>query len=181
MALLVVAGRKRPLWTGLEATPPVRLRCHPMGDLAQGRRLSRRRVLILFDWPHWHRRAIPHGSSRDFSAHWRIRRFVWTWIGGAIAFLMVAISWASRLEAIFHAMGLVFAPAVGAMAGDYLRQRGGWAGLRRGINPPGLFAWAAGLGVHAARTCPLEVPDRQRVTRRRRAGAEHRLVDDGWG
>ena len=84
--------------------------------------------------------------SRRFAAHWPgIHRFNWTWIGGAIAFLLIATSWASRLEAIDDGMGLVFAPAVGAMAGDFLSQRGGWAGLRGGLNPPGVIAWAAGL------------------------------------
>src|SRR5437763_16084807 len=47
-------------------------------------------------------------------------------------------------------MGLVFAPAVGAMAGDFLSQRGGWAGLRGGINPPGVIAWVAGLVIPLA-------------------------------
>ena len=43
-------------------------------------------------------------------------------------------------------MGDVFAPAVGAMAGDWLRQRGEWAGFRPGINRTGLLAWGAGFG-----------------------------------
>jgi hypothetical protein len=89
--------------------------------------------------------------SRRFSTHWsRIRRFDWTWIGGAVAFVLIATSWASRLESIVHGMGLVFAPAVGAMAGDYARHRGGWAGVRAGLNPAGVAAWAAGLGIPPA-------------------------------
>jgi hypothetical protein len=44
-------------------------------------------------------------------------------------------------------MGLVFAPAAGAMAGDYLSHRGQWVGVRRGLHPPGLIAWMVGLAV----------------------------------
>jgi purine-cytosine permease-like protein len=42
-------------------------------------------------------------------------------------------------------MGAVFAPAVGAMAADWLRQRGASAGLRPGVNRTGLIAWVAGM------------------------------------
>ena len=54
------------------------------------------------------------------------------------------------MEAIDDGMGRVFAPAVGAMVGDFLSQRGGWAGLRGGINPPGVIAWVAGLVIPLA-------------------------------
>jgi hypothetical protein len=54
-------------------------------------------------------------------------------------------------------MGLVFAPAVGAMAGDFLRQRGGWAGLRAGLNPPGMIGWAAGLTLSSASSTAANV------------------------
>ena len=47
-------------------------------------------------------------------------------------------------------MGEVFAPAVGAMAGDWLRQRGAWAGLRLGINRTGVIAWVAGIVIAAS-------------------------------
>ena len=33
------------------------------------------------------------------------------------------------------------------MAGDWLRQRGAWAGVRSGVNRTGLFAWAAGVAI----------------------------------
>ena len=56
-------------------------------------------------------------------------------------------SCADRLEWIFSAMGDVFAPAVGAIAGDWLRNRGLWPGIRPGLNRTGLVAWGAGFGV----------------------------------
>src|SRR5262249_53474044 len=82
-------------------------------------------------------------------AHWpRIRRTAWTWwIGGGLAFLLIASSWASRLETVYRIMGLVFAPAVGAMVGDFVRQRGGWSGVRDGFHAAGISAWAAGCGI----------------------------------
>jgi hypothetical protein len=84
--------------------------------------------------------------TRAFFTRWpRIRRIDWTTVGGGIALLLIATSCASRLEWIDWAMGMVFAPAVGAMSGDFLRQRGGWAGVRSGFHPPGVIAWVAGL------------------------------------
>jgi hypothetical protein len=89
--------------------------------------------------------------SRRLAAHWPgIRRFTWTWLGGAVAFLLIATRQASRLEAIDLAIGWFFAPLAGAMAGDFLRQRGGWAGLRAGVHVPGVLAWAVGLAIRPA-------------------------------
>ena len=48
---------------------------------------------------------------------------------------------------IFSLMGAAFAPMVAAMAADYVRHRGDWPGARRGVNLPGLIAWAVGLAV----------------------------------
>jgi hypothetical protein len=109
-------------------------------------------ILILFGlvalapacWCSWR-------YSRRLAIHWpRVHRIHWTWIGGATAWLLIATSWASRVDRIAEAMGLVFAPAIGAMAGDFLRQRGAWAGLRDGLNPPGLIGWATGLALSSA-------------------------------
>jgi purine-cytosine permease-like protein len=85
--------------------------------------------------------------SRRFSTHWpRIRRLYWTWfIGGGLALVLIAGSWASQVERISGIMGAVFAPAVGAMVADYLRQKGQWAGMRPGVNLPGLAAWLVGF------------------------------------
>jgi hypothetical protein len=97
---------------------------------------------------------------RRFVTRWpTLRRLGWMWAGGAVAWLLVATSWAGRIEAIARAMGLVFAPAVGAMAGDWLRQRGGWAGLRDRVNPPGVLAWAAGLALGMAADFAAPVRD----------------------
>jgi hypothetical protein len=75
----------------------------------------------------------------------RPRQFGWTWIGGAIALLLAATSTLNRLDLVWRAMGDAFAPAVGAMAGDWLRQRGRWPGPRPGICTAGVMAWSAGV------------------------------------
>lgn len=83
---------------------------------------------------------------RKLFARWpRIRRIDWAWIGCTTGFVLVATGWPGRLESVADVMGLIFAPAVGAMAGDRLRQRGRWAGIRVGINPAGAWAWGAGV------------------------------------
>jgi cytosine permease len=84
--------------------------------------------------------------SRRLSAHWsRIRRFFWTWIGGFLAFVLIATSWAGRLEEIFGLMGAIFAPAVGALTADALREKRQWHGMRQGWNPAGVLAWGFGV------------------------------------
>ncbi|MFI5458805.1 MAG: hypothetical protein ACHRXM_25535 [Isosphaerales bacterium] len=89
--------------------------------------------------------------GEKLSIHWpRLRQLGWTWIGGAVAFALAATSNASRLELIFTAMGDLFAPAAGAIAGDWLSQRGDWSGLRQGVNRAGAIAWGAGFGVALA-------------------------------
>lgn len=83
---------------------------------------------------------------RKLFARWPgVRRINWGWIGCTAAFVLVATGWPGRLEAVDHVMGIVFAPAVGAMAGDSLCQRGRWAGVRPGWNPPGVIAWVVGI------------------------------------
>jgi cytosine permease len=86
------------------------------------------------------------GYSNRLATHWSLsgRRRL-TWIGGAIALAMIAVSWSSRLQWVDYFMGVVFAPVAGALVGDLLNQRGGWAGVRRGVNPPGVIAWLAGM------------------------------------
>ncbi len=85
---------------------------------------------------------------RKLFARWPgIRRIDWGWIGCTAGFLLVATGWPGRLASVAYGMGLIFAPAVGAMAGDRLHQRGGWAGVRPGIHPIGVAAWGAGMVV----------------------------------
>jgi hypothetical protein len=82
------------------------------------------------------------------SKHWpAIRRRVWTRIAGVLAFVLIATSWADRLEWIFDLMGAVFASAVGILVADALRQKMRWHGVRRDWNPAGLLAWGLGLAV----------------------------------
>jgi cytosine permease len=83
-----------------------------------------------------------------FADAWpRIPRIHWTLIGTTAAWPLVASGYATRLDTIFSLMGATFAPLVAAMAADYLRHHGTWPGARRGVNPPGLIAWALGLAV----------------------------------
>ena len=85
---------------------------------------------------------------RKLFARWpQVRRVDWAWIGCTMAWVLIATTWPGRLEAVDYLMGLFFAPAAGAMAGDYLNQRGRWAGVRQGLNPPGAIAWAAGVAI----------------------------------
>jgi cytosine permease len=89
--------------------------------------------------------------GQKLSTHWPLMGPTgWTWIGGAIAIALGATSYASQIEWIFFGMGVVFAPVVGALAADWVRQRGEWAGVRPGVNRAGLIAWGAGLGIAVA-------------------------------
>jgi hypothetical protein len=84
--------------------------------------------------------------TRQLFARWPgIRRIDWAWIGCTLAFVLVATGWPGRLEAVDHVMGILFAPVVGAMAGESLARRGAWAGVRPGIHPPGAIAWVSGV------------------------------------
>jgi cytosine permease len=86
--------------------------------------------------------------SRRLSMHWPAIGLVpWARIGGVLAFVLIATSWAGRLEEIFNLMGAVFASAVGALVADALRQEGQWRGVRHGWNPAGLLAWGLGMAV----------------------------------
>ena len=89
--------------------------------------------------------------GQKLSTHWpRLGQAGWTWIGGAIAFFLGATSMPRLLEMVFIVMGNMFAPAVGAMAGDWLRQRGTGRGyvraaIERGSSPG---SRASGSGWH---------------------------------
>ena len=86
--------------------------------------------------------------SRRLSMHWPAIGLVpWARIGGVLAFVLIATSWAGRIEEIFNLMGAIFAPAIGALVADALRQKGQWHGVRRGWNPAGLLAWGLGVAV----------------------------------
>ena len=85
---------------------------------------------------------------------WRFRsawpvlsRTGWTLAGAAASFPIVALGWPMRTGTMFGALGAAFAPVVGALAADYVRQKGLWPGPRRGVNLAGCLAWAIGLVV----------------------------------
>jgi cytosine permease len=87
-----------------------------------------------------------HLFSQRIAARWpRLRRFYWTWLGGLVAFALIATSWATELEVIMSLMGALFAPAVGAITADALLHRCRWSGIRWGWNPAGVLAWGLGL------------------------------------
>ncbi|WP_435005763.1 purine-cytosine permease-like transporter [Tundrisphaera lichenicola] len=79
-----------------------------------------------------------------------IPKLVWMLMGTFTAWLLIVGEWPDRPETIFNVLGAVFAPAAGAMAADYRRQRGVWPGPRAGINPAGLIAWSIGLAIGMA-------------------------------
>jgi cytosine permease len=84
--------------------------------------------------------------STRLGAHWpAIGRRRWAWSGAGLALILIATSWAGRIETIFGLLGAVFAPAVGAMTGDWLRRKGIWRGVRPGVSPAGVSAWGLGL------------------------------------
>jgi purine-cytosine permease-like protein len=86
--------------------------------------------------------------GHHFEATWpQLRRIRWTVIGTVAAWLLIASGYSGRLATLFALIGAALAPLVAALAADSLRQRGAWHGPRRGINPPGLIAWAIGLAV----------------------------------
>jgi hypothetical protein len=83
--------------------------------------------------------------GQRLATHWpRLRQSGWTWLGGTTAFVLGATSCVNRLDFVYSAMGDVFAPAVGVIVGNWVRQRGEWSGLRRGINQSAVIAWGAG-------------------------------------
>jgi hypothetical protein len=153
MALLVVAGAVGRVQSGHPATtvvfPSLPDRSFRWGVIKGIGGTPAAVILILFGLA----ALAPACYSsfvfvRKLFARWPgIRRVDWMWIGCTIAFVLIATGWPGRLEAVDHVMGIVFAPAAGAMAGDYLRQRGEWAGVRRGIHLPGIVAWASGVAI----------------------------------
>jgi hypothetical protein len=75
----------------------------------------------------------------------RVSRTRWTIVGALLAWLLVASGLVARLLPVFEVVGAVFAPALGAIAADYVRSRGRWTGARLGWSGPGLLAWLVGV------------------------------------
>ncbi len=86
-----------------------------------------------------------------FSAAWpTLSRTSWTMLGATASLPIVATGLAAHTGVIFGVLGAAFAPVVGALAADYVRRKGRWAGPRRGANLAGWLAWAIGLAVGLA-------------------------------
>jgi cytosine permease len=83
--------------------------------------------------------------SRRLSTHWpRPRRWRWTWLGGAAAFVLNGTSAVGNPGAVYCIIGDIFAPAVGAIAGHWMGLRREWNSRNVTINPAGLRAWGFG-------------------------------------
>jgi hypothetical protein len=86
--------------------------------------------------------------GHHFEATWpQLKRIRWTVIGTIAAWLLIASGHAGQLATTFSLIGAALAPLVAALAADSLRQRGRWRGPRRGVNAPGLIAWAIGFAL----------------------------------
>ncbi len=153
MSLLVVAGAasrlrmSNPAGTGSIADPPVY--SFRWGVLHGVGGYPATAILILFGLaalaPACY--SIWIFSRRVFALLPRVRRIYLTWGGGAISLLVIATTWLDSLDLIYVIMGLLFAPMLGAILGDYAGRRGEWGGIRRGVNPPGPIAWLAGVAI----------------------------------
>ncbi len=85
--------------------------------------------------------------GQKLSTHWpQPGRNAWTWFCGAAALAIAATGHANRLDQIYSAMGDIFAPALGAVAADFLIRRGQWSAVGPAVNRAGLIAWVAGMG-----------------------------------
>jgi cytosine permease len=85
------------------------------------------------------------GFSKRLSTHWpRLRRWRWTWLGGAAAFVLIGTSAVGNPGAVYCIMGDIFAPAVGAITGHRLGLRREWNSQNVAINSSGLCAWGFG-------------------------------------
>jgi cytosine permease len=82
----------------------------------------------------------------------RLKRWVWSLIGTVAAWPIMALGLPARSELVFGVLAALVTPVVGAMAADYLRNRGQWPGPRRGVNAAGVLAWSLGC---AAGLVPL--------------------------
>jgi cytosine permease len=99
--------------------------------------------------------------SDGIGARWTALRPRWsTLIACPISLVLIVSFQVDHLGPIYRTMGALFAPVLGAMAGDLLGRNQARIVFRSGINPAGIVAWAAGCSVAAAleMTTPLQ-PD----------------------
>jgi cytosine/uracil/thiamine/allantoin permease len=83
-------------------------------------------------------------GRRMFDLQPKVSETMWTVIGALCAWGLVVSGSVSRMFEVFSLSGAFLAPAVGAMAADYVRARGRWPGARTGVNIAGLAAWTVG-------------------------------------
>lgn len=128
-------SRDVPLWTFRDAivsSVDRRLAC--VMFLVFGLASLAPACFAAFDFGHRFKRIAPG-----------VNRLTWTVLGALAAWFLIAGGWHERTDAVFAALGALFAPVAGAMAADRWRHRGEWPGARRGVNPSGLVAWGLGL------------------------------------
>jgi cytosine permease len=102
--------------------------------------------------------------SDGLITHWsRLTQRRATLFGCAIAFVLMATAQVDRLGPIAGAMGAIFAPALGAIAGQGLGRGSSSGVIRPGINPAGVLAWIAGfalaLVLEIAKSIYPDLPD----------------------
>ncbi len=122
MALIVVAGTVASI--GLPSRPSAMLHGDPLplsfrwavfygiGGYGAGA------ILILFGLaalaPACYSASV---FGLRLSTHWpRLRQSHWTWLGGAVAFVLMATSSVDRTGWVYRGMGALFAPAVAGLA-----------------------------------------------------------------
>jgi cytosine permease len=89
--------------------------------------------------------------SEGVSTHWPAFTPRWATIpAGLVALCLMATGQVDRLEPTFIAMGSLFMPALGAIAGDLTGRIKEGLTVRNGFNPAGILAWAAGCAVAVA-------------------------------
>jgi cytosine permease len=74
----------------------------------------------------------------------------WTLTGALVAWLLLMFSERVTLFGVFTVVGALIAPVAGAIAADFLKSGGRWAGARSGVNRAGMAAWAVGVVVGLA-------------------------------
>jgi hypothetical protein len=108
-------------------------------------------ILILFGLA----ALAPAVASLNVIAEKLSARWPWlglkgsTWIAAAFALVLMATGCTDYLGPLYTALGAVFAPVLGAMAGDRLRAGSGPHVIRSGVSMAGILAWAAGFLVAA--------------------------------
>lgn len=77
----------------------------------------------------------------------RLSRTMATMLGALLAWPLIATARVFQLFEVFSIAGALVAPAIGAVAADWLLSRQGETTRRVGYNPAGLIAWLAGAVV----------------------------------